>query len=372
MMTDNRNRYRILALVTYVAMGLVCATLRGENAPPPSEASANNADILVGEQMDLAEKAPDRDTRLVHLREALTIRPDHRDNLDIEFRIAVELSQRYDPKYPDQTPRRDEAIVVYEGLLTKYNHMDYYSSEPVDRSYDPQTMVPQAAVHLAWLYQGPHGDSAKARDCLIRAMDCLKQTYEKRIEDWSSAPPPPKPDPNSPFVGLLGMGKWEWRMAQWNERRQDAADGNVLGPLEMPVVKAAVRQYAYTYGRQKPYEVPAIMGEIVKLFPGTPMAKVAQEHTRRAMAMAEKDLNDELSMDLSDMPTVPELGAATEAPGPSSAPASAPVDASREMGDSDADAPDSGNGAWYYWLVEVLGGCAVLAGVVLYVRRRRS
>ena len=356
---------RKLALVTYVAMGLACATLWGQTTPPSFEA---NADILVKEQMDWAEKAPDRDTCLVHLRKALAIRPDHPGNLAIKFRMATELSQRYDPQYPEQTPKRDEAMVVYEELVKQYHHMDYYSSEPVDRSYDPQLMVPGAYIHLACLSRGLDGDSAKARDCLIRAMECLKQTYEKRIEDWSSEPAPPKPDPRD---GLSVMGKWEARMAQWNKRRQDAAEGNVFGPLEMAIVKAAVRQYAYTYGRQKPYEVPAVMGELVRMFPGTPMAKVAQEHAQRAVAMTEKELDEELWRDLADLPMPPELGAASEAPGRSSVPMPAPEDTSRQTPGSDAGTPVSGNRARYYWPAGLLGGC-VLVGVVLYVRRRRS
>ncbi|NQT92270.1 MAG: hypothetical protein HQ559_05880 [Lentisphaerae bacterium] len=316
MMKKNRIRHRILVFVTCVVIGFICAVLQGQNSLPPSDANAN-ARILVQEQMDLAEKAPDRDTRLVHLRKALTIRPDNPDNLAIEFRIAVELSQRYGPKYPDQTPRRDEALVIYERLLKKYNHMDYYSPEPVDRSYAPQLMVPAAAVHLACLYRGLHDDSAKARDCLIFAMDCLKQTHEKRIEDWSNAPAPPKPDPNSRYGGLSSpMEKWEARLAYWKKRRQDAVEGNVLGSLEMSLIRAEVRQFGYTFGPQKPYEVPVIMGQIIKMFPDTPMARVAQEHISRANAMAEKELSKELQQRLENLPSLdsPELDAEADSP----------------------------------------------------------
>ena len=49
---------------------------------------------------------------------------------------------------------------------------------------------------------------------------------------------------------------------------------------------AAVRQYGYSYGRQTPAQVPAVMDEIIKMFPGTPMAKVAEEHKQRAAAAA--------------------------------------------------------------------------------------
>jgi hypothetical protein len=46
----------------WLAIGLVCVTLRGQTASPASEA---NVDALVKEQIDLAEKGPDRDTCLV-------------------------------------------------------------------------------------------------------------------------------------------------------------------------------------------------------------------------------------------------------------------------------------------------------------------
>lgn len=361
------NRWRRFVVVMCVAIAAACATLRGQNAETPSE----TIDILVRQQMDLAEKAPDRDTRLVHLHKALTIRPDDPGNLAIVYRIAIELSQRYDPQYPEQTPRRKEAMVIYEKLVKEYHHMDYYSSEPVDRSYDPQLMVPGAYIHLACLYRGLHGDSAKARDCLIRAMECLKQTYEKRIEDWSSEPAPPKPNPNSPFGGLSAMGKWEARTAQWNKRRQDAANGDVFGPLEMESVKAAVRQYGYSHGRQKAYEVPAVMGEIIKMFPGTPMAKVAEEHAQRAVTMTDDELYEKLPDTLTDMPPLSQLGQTDVAATPDSTPAPTSRDSSAHAANPNARTSTS-DGSNYYWpLLWVLAGC-IIVGAVLYVRKKKN
>jgi hypothetical protein len=200
-------------------------------------------------------------------------------------------------------------------------------------------------------------------------MDCFKQTCEKRIEDWSNASAPPKPDPNSPVNRLSAMGKWEMRMAQWNERRQDAAAGNVLGPIEMPVVKAAVRQYGYTYGKQKPHEVAAVMGEIVKMYPGTPMAKVAQEHIERAGKITEKELFGNLPEGIEKMPALSAREVNPEQKGETTN--SSPTGKPKQL-ENVGKVEASGDGQrWGYWLAGAAAAVIVLGIKIVHIYRRR-
>jgi len=138
-------------------------------------------------QMKLSGKAEDRDVRVEHLRKALACRPNNPDNIKIEYRIGTELSCRWDPEHPEPL-NRDQAVGVYEHILQKYNHMDYYSSRPVITSDSPQFVIPEAAIHLEGLYRGLYNDNAKGMQVLEYAMKCMQQTCKKRVSDWLANP----------------------------------------------------------------------------------------------------------------------------------------------------------------------------------------
>ncbi len=241
-------------------------------------------------EIELAEQAQDRDTRVRHLQQALTCRPGHPGNIAIEYHIAVEWSVRSDPEHP-QPLRREDALKVVEGIVSTYKHMDYYSPKKVNSVSSKQLMFPQAAIKGACLERGLNRNSGKARKYTLLAMECMKETCEKRIDDWKAEQPPSQPAADDPVRGgVMGMSKWRARMNRWRERQEAAAKGEVLGGLEMATVKAAVRQFGYTYGPQKPEEVAIAMNEVIRLFPGTPMAKVAQGHIDRATKMVKQKL----------------------------------------------------------------------------------
>jgi hypothetical protein len=245
-------------------------------------------------EISLAEQAQDRDTRVQHLQQALTYRPGSPGNLAIEFHIVVELSQRWDPEHP-QPLRREEALNVVRGIVGKYKHMDYYEPTPVDSVSSLQLMVPQVEIWGACLERALNNNVGKAREYTLLAMQCLQETYQKRVEDWRHATPPPRPSPDDRDEGgPIGLSKWESRMRLWEERQRSAREGNVFGDLEMGTVRAAVRQFGYTYGRQKPEEVAVVMNEIIRRFPGTPMARIAQEHIDRAARMVSQEMFEDL------------------------------------------------------------------------------
>lgn len=285
-------------LLSIFILGLLLSPCQGQDLSVSSEATQ-----LFEEEVQLAEKASERDVKIVHYRNALKHRPGHPDNLAAEFRIAVLLSQYFSPKNPQPVRRRD-SVSVYENILRTYKHMDYYSKRPVESSSDLQFKIPKAAIHLACLYRGLDGDNSKARQWTYFAMECMQKTCEQRTKDWTNEPAPPEVREDDIFGGRRERAKWKSRMQSWEQRKKRAKEGDVFSPLELATAKAAVRQYGYSFGlRQKAGDVALAMGNILRDFPGTPMAKIAEGHIGRAKEMQLEELNrsimDEFSENIS-------------------------------------------------------------------------
>jgi len=376
-MTSIRRRYTLAwaaaSILVFVAWTFGVATGQGDPTAgqAPSGSPQYPQDTFAGE-MALAESAADRDSRVLHLRKALSLRPNDPANIAIEFQIGIELSQRIDPEHK-QGPRPAEALPVFEHILAEYRHMDYYDKRPMDRSNSPQLMVPWAAILVACLDRKLDRDSTKARELLISAMEMFEQTYDRRVDDWANEPPEPRPRDDDPFRGgAIGISKWESRRHSWEQRKKDAAEGNVFGPLEMAIVGAAVRQFGYSFGPQQPFEVPPVMGRVVEMFPGTPMAKVAEEHIRRASELAEKDLLKELSKNVENLPSQPDPEPVAEADGPAELPGSppAPVTARRPH-EGSWRLPAPSDGRRYYWALGLAAIGVLMIPLVLSVYRRR-
>jgi hypothetical protein len=323
--------------------------------------------------MAAAERGEDRDSKVEHWRKALSYRPNDPRNLPIEYRIGVELSQTVDPVH-QEGPRPREALPVFMHILQQYKHMEYYTGEMVNRSESPELMVPGAAIHAASLERGLNRDSTKARELVVLAMEMLEQTYRGRVEDWTKKGAPPRPRDDDPEAGPMEISKWKSRLHFWEERKKRAADGEVFGELEMALVRAAVRQFGYSFGPQKPHEVPVVMAQVVKMFPGTPMARVAEEHIKRAAGMTEKEVFEELPKGLEDMHSPFESGGAGDAGSPPKGTVLTP---------NGAESPPAGGPprvtAWsgergVYWVVGAIAvGLFVLAAVyVLRSRARRT
>lgn len=299
---------RYLVLIGLTLLLCVCGVRADTVGPPPSPRERQDISSITSEatqlfekEVQLAEKARERDVKIEHLRNALKHRPEHPDNLAAEFRIAVLLSQYYDPENPQPVLRKD-SVGVYENILRTYKHMDYYSKKPVNSSGDMQLMIPEAAIHLACLYRGLDGDNGKARQWTHFAMKCMAETYERRKTDWPSEPRPRWPGKQA--LSMLGpeyKEKMQGRIERWKKRQKDAAEGDVFSPLEMAVVKAGVRQHGHTFGlRQNAGGVALAMGNILRDFPGTPMAKIAEEHIERAKEMMFEELDRSIMDELSD------------------------------------------------------------------------
>jgi hypothetical protein len=170
--------------------------------------------------------------------------------------------------------------------------MAYYKIGLCDSLSDMQLMVPLAAIHMACL-NPVYQNRDEAKRWTHFAMQCLAATYERRKSDWMKGPSSRQlPEMPSPW---LTRGKLEQRRKMWSERRERAASGDVFGELEMPVCEVAVRHYFYLVKGHDPGLAAISMGLIIKAFPDTPMAKIAQKKigkTIRSNKSQDKQNND--------------------------------------------------------------------------------
>ena len=279
----DRKLRTVLAMLC-ILLGVVLAlnhTVCGKDSVVTDAAKAEYNLERFKEEMNLFEKAMNRETKIEHLRKALTYRPNHPDNIIVEYHLSVQTAHITDPQTHEYI-RIDKARQMYEGIVNKYNHMDYYSKELPNHPRSPQIIVPECAI-AAGFYKK---DQAKAQKYYYKAMECLNQTYQQRIKDWQTAPSPKKPSEDSPFGGPREVAKWESRMFMWKRKKWDADRGDVLHEIELRLAKRAVRLYLLSYlsengDRNYPSfnqdKIRKAEMKIIKDFPDTPIAHYAFE-----------------------------------------------------------------------------------------------
>lgn len=226
---------------------------------------------------------PDSEKEIEKLRKELALDTNKPGNIVAEYRLATLIRHRIDPETQKYIVT-DETRRIYEGIVNKYNHMDYYSADLPNHPRSEQVIVPESAV-IAGFYQK---DKEKARRYYHKAMECLNRTYLRRKKDWLTAPAPEKPSEDSPFGGPREMAKWESRMSMWQKKKQDAERGNVLHEIELEIIKRAVKSsllsYLSEYG-DKNYpslnqdKVGKATIKIMKDFPDTPISDYASEYS---------------------------------------------------------------------------------------------
>ncbi len=265
-------------------MGIAAILCLGTAAMPNVEASHPRAERDVFQpELDQADAAPDRDGKVEHLWRAISLRPGDPRNIVLEFQIAIMLGQNPDPTH-GQPVRLKDSLEVLEGIVRKYRHEDYYNPEPFGVISGPAFMVPRAAILAASTILALSGDKEEARRYLRLAMTQLQWTFDRWRRDWLSAPnPATQPAPWE--LSTSEKSKLDGRVRRWEELRDKAARGDVVGSFEDILVRSAVRQYGLSFGRQKPEDVRAHMEEIIRQFPDTAMARVAQGHIERAAQM---------------------------------------------------------------------------------------
>jgi hypothetical protein len=245
--------------------------------PPPAHAAEFMEEIRAGNDYTL-----DRDSRVLHLKKALALRPDDPANIAIEFCITIELSEHIDPKHHEDV-RRKEGQEVAEHLIATYDHKFYYRDSPGGAAESPDYMVPQTAV-WASEYASVFGhDGDKAQKYANVAMDDFYWTFQKRRAAWASAPRPatePARAPDGFMDEGFGRGRGDSALQAWKQRKADAAAGNVMGYYAKAFSQAAVHAYVLAYAIEPTDEAEALQQVIAK-YPNTPMsAAAAQQLTK--------------------------------------------------------------------------------------------
>ncbi len=245
------------------------------------QASATLDDIK--SDLAAAMRAPDRDARVERLRAALARRAGDPLAIVLEFNIAVLLGQNPDPNH-HQGVHPEQSLAVLQHIVQHYDHKAYYQANAVGEACSPSLMVPRAAIMAASIYNGYLHDGSQARADTIIAMEALDWTFRQRTKDWANAP-----QPAPPFAfndTLIEQAKYKSCVAQWEKEKRLAAAGQAIGPYEMAMAEAAVRQYGLSYGPQRPEQVAPIMKRLIARFPGSPIATAAQNHINRARVLA--------------------------------------------------------------------------------------
>jgi hypothetical protein len=274
-------------------------TIQPEPMPAPDDALPHpgatsqpaTSPVDFAAELSAARAALDRDGRVAHLRRALALRPGNPLNIQIEFRIGNMLC--FNPDTMHHEPVRPmEALGIFEGIMSRYDHKTYYEPNPAGASDDPQLMVPRSAILAAsiLLLPRPHAttqpdDGLNVKTYLESAMADLQWTYSHRREDWLKAPKPIDLPPGvEPSIGWYAR-----RVALWEYRKNEATAGNakeVLGVDGMTLIATAVRLYGTAVVGQHPEKLPSAMKALIHDFPNTLIAAEAQHQLDQAPPMS--------------------------------------------------------------------------------------
>lgn len=244
-------------------------------------ASAQNTDVGAFEQeLALAEaydpnRPPagvdkNRDTAVWHYEEALSLRPNHPDNMPIEYEVGVLLMMVANRDLGQETfpleakPFLERAAHDYSDYYNDY----YESSRPnLEGPISRQGMMVHAAI-LSGDYD--------------LAMQYLNITIQQRRQEWSSLPPPsPKVTDPAVLKAMPDINRgYEARVAEWEDAQKAVESGEVFPESSryLSFAETAVNLYMSSFGDDVPPEsVRRIMEPILKKYPGTPMARFAKD-----------------------------------------------------------------------------------------------
>jgi len=229
--------------------------------PPAAHAAEFIHEIYAG------NNAEDRDSQVLHLQKALTLRPDDPTNIAIEFHLAIRLMNT-DPDH-HQNQRMEDAQAVSEHIATRYDHKAYYRDMTEGDSEALEFMVPRSAIWASSYDTAIIHDRAQAQQFADVAVDSLYWTFQKRQADWANAPQP-STEP-SPFDRPERITS---RLQAWEQRKADAAAGNVLGTYAQPFCDAAVNVYVKAYA-EGPADTARVLRQVIAKCPDSPLSASA-------------------------------------------------------------------------------------------------
>mgnify|MGYP006924554437 CR=1 FL=1 len=237
---------------------LLAAVFAGSNTAAQEDSAAFSLNLR------LADTAKGRVDRVKYLKEALRSRPDHPENIVLEYRIGTAIAYQDDPS-DRKPPDRSEAVEWLTSVANNYTHSDFYENRDSAGTWDPQFMVPRAKIQLASTTLA----ETDTRQLMLSAMQDIDYTIQRRVVNWGSAPEPVK-------SAMTNAKKLPSQRAEWRKQIEAARSGEVLGVRELQVADSVVRNFAYSFGPQRYWEVGPTMQIIIDRFPGTPLERIAQ------------------------------------------------------------------------------------------------
>ncbi len=363
-------------LIAVAVVGVASCLASGVPAPAvvqPAPATPTPAEVFK-QEYELGQRTKERGERFAHWDKAIAAYPDHPDRIMLEYRTAVSLHQRRD-KSRGIVPKPKEAYARYRRIVENYNHLDYYKTRPGEETWGTQLMVARAAMQAGGMACFVFRDAETARTYLLKAMESIGQTQQRRTMDWLGAPEPQPWTPPHESAKLLGTARAEKKyrhlLAEWRQRREAAGRGEVLGKFETRIAEITVRHFGGTFGRQRPFEVARAMGIIIRKFPGTAVAKIAQQHVDKAGELTKAELDKYLATLPPDlMATAPADGVETPtATAPATRPATSQPSPPSQAAYTD-DADDEADALTWLALGAALLIAVALGGPVVHRRRR--
>jgi hypothetical protein len=236
--------------------------------PPPTHAAEFMEEIRAGNDHTL-----DRDSRVLHLKKALSLRPDDPANIVIEYCMTIELSQHTDPKHHEDVRRKDGQAIA-EHLITTYDHKFYYRDSPDGTAPSPDYLVPQTAVWASEYDSVFEHHRDKAKKYVDLAMEDFFWTFQKRRAAWANAPRPATQPAPDPLMDGFGRGRGDYSLHAWEQRKADAAAGNVMGYYANAFSQAAVHAYLLAYA-MKPSDDAEVLQQVIAKYPDTPISAAA-------------------------------------------------------------------------------------------------
>jgi len=266
---------------------------------PDASVEEKNSLEAFNKELAYAKKAADETTfyKLTdHIENAVKLRPDHPDNIKLEYKMAVAMSQ-YENSENVITPERYlKAMNLFKKIADTYNHMDYYSNSLTDSvSIEcPQLMIPRACNYYA-NSRIKSKDFEDAKKYATIALDCFAETCNERVSHYLN-----RPEPKRSFI-LSGLGaeeKYQRSVEEWKRMKEMARNGDVLGEREIFHMQVSIKEYWKSFGdNQGNTDVIASMTEIINRYEGTPMAKFAKEFLAKSSETMAQGTDDNILLD---------------------------------------------------------------------------
>lgn len=236
--------------------------------------------VALAESYDDDRGAPEseanRDLAVQYYQQALAARPEHPDNMKLEYHV-IQLLMQMDPSNGD-SPRYESAFTELEAFVQRYEDAPEFSLDPAEEVYAPSVLLPRAAIHAGDLSNMLHQDAARARGYYEVAMRSLAELQDYREQSYSTLSPPAREEFDEPGTPeAVSERRYQAAVATYERRMESLANAAVLpeNSIESDLGRNAVKQFAGSFKNFE--EAREELVRIATEYAGTPMAQTAND-----------------------------------------------------------------------------------------------